>query len=189
MEIFVTRHGVTDWNIEGRIQGQLDIELNTLGIKQAEQTRDSIKDIDFDLIISSPLKRARKTADIINQFHIFPIIEDTRLMERGFGKSEGLTKTEIHEIAVEHPEILDCWNYKRNVGYNDMEKMQDFCKRVYDFLDEIILKYQGKRILLVAHGGVFVPIYCYFNHIDLETVVDRKNIKRLNNCEVVEFEV
>ncbi len=189
MDIFVTRHGQTDWNAEQRIQGQTDIELNQSGREQAEFVRDSVKNNKYDLIISSPLKRARETADIINQVLNVPIIEDDRLMERNFGKSEGLTKAVIREMEKEHPEITDVWNYKRNVQYNGIEGMQEFCKRVYEFLDEIINKYQGKRIFLVSHGGVFVPMYCYFNKIDLESLVDRNGIKRLENGEIFKFEV
>ena len=189
MEIFVTRHGQTDWNVEERIQGQIDIELNDEGIKQAEQARDSFQNEKFDLIIASPLKRARKTADIINQVLNVEIIEDARLMERSFGKSEGLTKAEIREIAKEHPEIIDVWNYVRNVDYNGMEPFQTFAKRVYDFLDEVIGKYGDKKILLVTHGGVFSPMYYYFNKISLETVVDNKGIPKLKNGELYKFAV
>ena len=65
-------------------------------------------------------------------------IEDARLMERSFGNSEGLTKAEIHELEVEHPEITDIWNYKRNVGYNGIEPFQEFAKRIYEFLTPYI---------------------------------------------------
>ncbi len=187
MEFFFTRHGETDWNVEERIQGYKDIELNAEGIRQAEIARDSVRDEKYDLIISSPLKRARKTADIINQVLNLKIIEDARIMERGFGKSEGLTKAEIRKIAIEHPEIIDVWNYKRNVSYNDMESFQDFAKRVYEFLDETISRYNCERILIVSHGGVFIPMYLFFNHIQLETVTTTKNIPKLKNGEIYKF--
>ena len=187
MEIFVTRHGQTDWNAEERIQGQIDIELNEEGIKQAEQARDLVQNEMYDLIISSPLKRARKTADIINQVLNLEIIEDARLMERSFGNSEGLTKAEIRELAKVHPEIIDVWNYKRNVSYNGIEPFQSFAKRIYEFLDEIISKYSGKRILIVSHGGVFAPMYLYFNNIPLETVENLKGFPKLKNGEVYKF--
>ncbi len=189
MEIVVTRHGQTDWNVEERIQGYKDIELNAEGIRQAETAKGSIKNEQYDLIISSPLKRARKTADIINQALNIEIIEDGRIVERGFGKSEGLTKAEIRQIAIEHPEIIDIWNYKRNVGYNDIEPFQTFAKRIYEFLDDVIEKYYGKRILIVCHGGVFAPMYFYFNKIPLETVTNIKGIPKLKNGEVYRFVV
>ena len=189
MYVLATRHGQTNWNAENRIQGQKDIELNDTGREQAGAIKDSIKGEKFDLIISSPLKRARETADIINQALNIPIIEDARLMERSFGNSEGLTKPEIRELELEHPEITDIWNYKRNVGYNGIEPFQEFAKRIYDFLDEIIEKYHEKRILIVSHGGVLVPMYIYFNKIPLETMTDLSVTPKLKNGEFLRFEI
>lgn len=65
MKLFLTRHGQTDWNIAQKIQGRTDIELNATGIRQAENTREKLLDETIDLIISSPLKRTKKTAEII----------------------------------------------------------------------------------------------------------------------------
>ena len=189
MYIFFTRHGQTNWNLESRIQGQKDIELNDAGRKQAESVRDIVKGEKYDLIICSTLKRARETAEIINQALNIPIVEDARLKERSFGKSEGHTKAEIHEIEKEHPEITDIWNYKRNVGYNGIEPFKDFAKRVYDFLDEITKKYHDKRILIVSHGGVFVPIYFYANKIPLEAVTSLEGTPKLKNGDVYKFEI
>ena len=67
MEIFITRHGQTEWNALGKVQGQTDIELNDIGRKQAEETGKLIGNENIDLIIASPLKRARETANIINK--------------------------------------------------------------------------------------------------------------------------
>lgn len=67
MEILLTRHGQTEWNLLKKVQGKADIELNEKGIKQAEETRDSLKNEKIDLILCSPLKRAIQTAEIINQ--------------------------------------------------------------------------------------------------------------------------
>ena len=117
MEIFVTRHGQTNWNFLGKIQGKTDIELNETGKLQAKETGEKIKEEKIDLIIASPLKRARETAEIINSNFGVQILEDERLMERGFGKSEGLTKVERSELKVEHPEVEDIWNYNKNEQY------------------------------------------------------------------------
>ena len=68
MKIFLTRHGQTDWNVIERLQGQTDIELNDEGRQQAEETGELIKDENIDLIITSPLKRAKETAEIIKRF-------------------------------------------------------------------------------------------------------------------------
>jgi len=189
MEIFVTRHGQTDWNVLEKLQGQTDIELNDIGRKQARETGELIKNEKIDLIITSPLKRAKETAQIINRnFNVF-IIEDKRLMERRFGKCEGLNKTERKELEKIKPEINDIWNYNRNVDFYNMETMKEFCDRVYEFLDDMIKKYKDKRILIVTHGGTSVPIKCYFKRYPLEQLIDRDVIKGLKNCEIEKFKI
>ena len=189
MEIFVTRHGQTDWNVLGKIQGQTDIELNEIGKQQAQKTGELIKNEKIDLIITSPLKRAKETAQIINNNINTIIIEDNRLMERRFGDCEGMNKTDIRELKKLHPEINDICNYNKNVLYNNMETMKDFCDRVYEFLNEIIIKYNDKNILLVTHGAASVPIKCFFMKYPLERLIDRDVVKGLENCELVKFKL
>ena len=95
MEILLTRHGQTDWNVLKKVQGKADIELNKKGIEQAEATRDTLKNEKIDLILCSPLKRAKQTADIINQERNIPIIIDERVSERDFGEFEGMPNTDF----------------------------------------------------------------------------------------------
>ena len=76
MKLYVMRHGQTDWNVAGKIQGSTDIELNETGIKQAEATKEKLLGENIDVIISSPLKRARKTAEIIASGRDIPLIFD-----------------------------------------------------------------------------------------------------------------
>lgn len=189
MKIFVTRHGQTDWNVLEKIQGQTDIELNETGKKQAEEAGELIKNEKIDLIITSSLKRAKETAQIINKNFNVTIIEDKRLMERCFGKSEGLRKSEIKILKQNNPEIDEVWNYNKNINYNGMETMHDFCGRIYEFLNEITQKYKDKNILIVTHGGVSVPIICFFKKYSLENLVDKEAIKGLKNCEIAKFEI
>jgi uncharacterized phosphatase len=189
MEILITRHGQTDWNTLGKLQGQTDIELNEVGINQAKETAKLIENEQIDLIITSPLNRARKTAELINKNINAPIIEDARLMERRYGKLEGFTKERREKLKEENPEIDFLWNYNKNVDFKNVETMHDFCKRIYEFLNETVKKYEDKKVLLVTHGGVSVPIQYYFMKIPLEKLVDRQNIKGLGNCEVIKFNI
>ena len=101
MKFYIIRHGQTDWNKKGKIQGKTDIELNEEGIEQAREATKKLENCDIDVIISSPLKRARKTAEIINETKNVPIIFKEELEERGFGEFEGKIRKEIHD------EILD----------------------------------------------------------------------------------
>ena len=189
MKIFITRHGQTEWNALGRLQGRKDIELNEVGKEQALTTGEKIKDEKIDIIITSPLKRARETAEIINKQFNVEIVEDDRLMERCYGDLEGITKVELKEKKIQYPEIDDACNYLKNIDIFNMETIQDLCARIYECLDEITTKYKDENVLIVTHGSSSIPIKCYFMKYPLEKLVDREKIKGLENCEVVEFEI
>lgn len=178
MEILFTRHRQTEWNVLGKVQGLADIELNGKGMEQAEETREVLKNEKIDLIICSPLKRAKQTADIINKNRNIPIIYDEEIIERDFGEFEGINKAEY--------DFEGYWSYKQNKQYEKAENIQDFFDRVYKFLDKIQEKYSDKRILIVSHGGVIIPVKCYFNGIP-----EDDNLLKLSvgNCEVVRFSI
>ena len=114
MKFYVVRHGQTDWNAKGRIQGKTDIELNEIGIEQANKLKELIKDYNIDLIISSPLKRARKTAEVINEAVKCNIIFEESLKERGYGIFEGMIRKEINDELI-NSDILN--NYQINKEY------------------------------------------------------------------------
>lgn len=175
MKIYVTRHGQTDWNVQGKTQGRADIELNEVGIKQAKQTKEELKNIDIDLIICSPLKRAKKTAEIINEGRNIPIIFDDQIIERNFGEFEG-----------EKIKFDKFWDYNAHPRYQRAETIQEIISRISNFLDKIKEEYKDKNVLLVTHGGVSIAINCYFKGIP----EDGKLINYcLHNCEVQEFEI
>ena len=176
MEILITRHGQTDWNLQRKLQGRADIELNHTGIEQAKIAREELVNEKIDLIICSPLKRARQTADIINEGRNIPIIIDERISERDFGEFEGKNRNEFS--------FEDFWSYKKAENYEKAEKIQDFFERIYSFLADIKEKYKDKRILIVAHGGVSIPFRCYF-----EGIPDIENLTGLGlkNCEVRKY--
>lgn len=189
MEILVTRHGQTDWNFLEKLQGHTDIELNNTGRNQAIETGNKIQNEKIDLIITSPLKRARETAEIINRNFNVPIIEDSRIIERKYGKNEGLTKETIRQMGKDNPDIHEIWNYNKNVNVNEVETIKCFCDRIYNFLNEITEKYTDKNILLVTHGGVTLIIKYYFMKLPLEKLVDKKKINGLKNCEIIKFSI
>ena len=101
--IYVVRHGQTDWNIEHRIQGHQDIPLNDKGVEEANFLKDELSDIDFDLVFSSPLKRAYKTAEIITKK---PIRIDDRLIERYNGKLEGCNDLDLIRNSILYANML-----------------------------------------------------------------------------------
>ena len=129
MQILLTRHGQTEWNVLKKVQGKVDIELNATGIKQAEETALKLKNTAIDIIISSPLKRARQTAEIINKETNLPIIIDERISERDFGEFEGKNRNEFS--------FEDFWSYKKAENYEKAEKIQDFFERIYNFMTNL----------------------------------------------------
>ena len=176
MEILITRHGQTDWNVQEKLQGKADIELNQTGIEQAKIAKNKLENEKIDLIICSPLKRAKQTAEIINEGRNIPLIIDDRIAERDFGEFEGKNKSKFS--------FEDFWSYKKAENYEKAEKIQDFFERIYNFLDDIKEKYKDKRILIVAHGGVSIPFRCYF-----EGIPDIENLTGLglDNCEIGKY--
>lgn len=154
MNIFVVRHGQTEWNVMKKMQGSADIELNEKGLSQASNTADMLKDSAFDIIFCSPLKRARQTAKIINDDRGLNIVFDERLRERNYGEFEGTSKSSF--------DYNEFWSYQKNVKYKKAENVQDFFRRIYSFLDDITSK-EYNNILIVCHAGVEKAIECYFN--------------------------
>ena len=135
MKLYVIRHGQTDWNVKEKCQGRTDIELNNTGIKQAQNAKEQLKKYKIDLIICSPLKRTRKTAEIINETINSEIIIDERIIERGYGNLEGKTDEEWKEIIGDNVSIVNYYNL--NWNKQNIEPIQDICKRVWEVLDEI----------------------------------------------------
>ena len=171
--LFSTRHGETDWNLYGKVQGKADILLNSKGIEQAKETMEKLKEENIDFIICSPLKRAKQTAEIINSEKNIPIIFDERVSERDFGEMEGMCKDDF--------DFQTFWDYEKNVTYENAENIRAFFNRIFLFLDEIKKKYKDKNILLVTHGGVSIAVNCYFNGIPESGACLPLCIK---NCEV-----
>lgn len=173
--LYVVRHGQTNWNLENKIQGQLDIPLNDLGIKQAYDLKTLLKDVSFQFVISSPLLRAKKTAEILCDSDS-SLILDNRIIERDFGEFEGLSKDDFDSTSF--------WNYKSNCKYKKAETITSLLDRVYDFLTQYKPIYETKNILVVTHTGVIPAIGCYFNGIPKNNDLFTYNCK---NCEVLKF--
>ena len=155
MKLFVLRHGETNENITGMMQGDMDTVLNEKGCNQALSVRDKVLESNIDLVISSPKKRAIKTAELAAPN--IPLILDDRLRSRNHGEFEGMRRDEIN--------INDYWNIKKNNQYIKAESVKDLFDRVESLLKEIKEKYNDKNVLLVTHSGIVRILYYYFNGI------------------------
>lgn len=158
MIIYLMRHGETEWNKLGRLQGQSDIPLNAAGIELAEKTAESLKNVDFDAAFSSPLKRALVTAHIMIGDRNVAVETDDRLKEIHFGAYEGQSfgagqPNATHPLA--RPESY--------VPVGGGESIEEAKARAKSFLEEKILPLEGRLsaespeggiVLIVAHGAI-----------------------------------
>jgi len=175
MKLYIIRHGLTDWNKLKKIQGQTDIELNETGKNQALEAKKIFNEHDFDLIICSPLKRTKLTAEIINQDKKVKTIYSDALLERGLGLLEG---------QPTNMEVDSLYDLKLNTSENNVELATDFRDRVFNLLDEVKEKYFDKKVLLVTHGGTARAIEAYFYGINEDKVLPPETLK---NCEIREY--
>ncbi len=157
MRLYVIRHGETDWNKEHLLAGRTDIPLNDRGRKLAECTSEGLKDVSFDLCISSPLRRAAETAKIVLNNSEIPVIYDDALIEISFGDYEG-RKCQDDNRNV----LLDEYNMFKDhplefKGMPHGESIRDVIKRAGKAFERITAKpeYQDKTILISTHG-------CYY---------------------------
>lgn len=154
MRLYIIRHGETEWNVEGRLQGQTDIPLNENGVRLAKVTAENMRDIPLDLGITSPLGRARHTAELVLEGRKIPLIEDKRLMEISFGSWEGLGCRK-NNFEIPSDSFMDFYvdplNFK---GAPDGESIAELCVRMNGFWEDILSnpEYQDKNILLASHG-------------------------------------
>ncbi|WP_091018020.1 histidine phosphatase family protein [Paenibacillus amylolyticus] len=146
MRIGLIRHGLTDWNAAGRIQGQTDIPLNGEGREQAERLGRRLlkEEYQWNYIITSGLSRAQETGEIISKLLNVPLLEpDARLKERAFGQIEGLTSEERVARWGQAWETLDL----------GQEQIADIQIRALAFLEDLWSAYPDQNVLIVTHGA------------------------------------
>ncbi len=126
MKIYLIRHGETDWNLQGRLQGREDIPLNKTGILQASACGEALKNIRFDSIQTSPLMRAKETARIIASWQQCPVVVNPELIERDYGRLAGLTPQERqHFEASGQSSGMEPWEALAERAFMAVEKTAD----------------------------------------------------------------
>jgi len=162
-KLILVRHGQTEMNAQKLYFGKLDPPLNDLGISQAYQAKEKLLDIDYDIIYSSPLERAKQTAEICNYLDK-DINYNSKLEEINFGIFEGLTFKEISEkFPDEVKKMEENW---KDYNYITGESPKEMFQRAISFLET--LDY-SKNNLVVAHWGIINCIISYFVSRSLET--------------------
>ena len=162
----LVRHGQTDWNLEGRYQGQSDVPLNAAGIAQAQALARRLKDEHFDAAYSSDLSRARDTALAISAVHGGLAVNiDPRLREINQGRWEGVQVEKIRE------RYAGLWLARQtdpvSVRPPGGETVGEVYQRVRAALDEIAVRYPEGSVLIVSHGLALATILCTLQGIPL----------------------
>ena len=150
MKVYLTRHGLTDWNIEKRAQGRKDVPLNSTGRAQARELHDKIKHLEFDAVYTSPLVRTVETAKIATDDK-YKLIYDDRLLERSFGELEGTIVKSWTELV---PGVNTDDIYLDKIPGN-VEPIKEMLARATSFIDYLKENYSNNaKILIVGHGSM-----------------------------------
>lgn len=155
--ICLARHGETNWNLERRAQGQLNIPLNVKGFAQADALARELANEPFDHVYSSDLKRALQTAAPIAGHRGLPVRESAGLREKHDGAWQGLT---VADIEKRHPEELALYRQRRlDFVIPGGESLERFADRIAAELSDIAARHAGETVLIVAHAGVLDIAY------------------------------
>ncbi|MFI5333582.1 MAG: histidine phosphatase family protein [Chlamydiales bacterium] len=182
--LYIVRHGRTDWNAQGRLQGSMDRPLDEVGWQQAHAVGNELSRLQVAAIYSSPLLRAKQTADAINTFHKCNVHLETGLREAAYGDIEGMTITEFRTRFKESIEqklklpVQEQWKHKLSHG---AESCEEITARALPALKKIASKHQNETVIIVSHGYVLSAIVSNLSLISDEHV-------RIPNCSVVIME-
>lgn len=160
MKLIFIRHGQTDWNVQGKIQGSYDSELNDTGIKQAMKLSKKLLSLNyrFSKIYSSPQKRALKTAEILSKSSNVDYVSMKDLQEMNMGKWEGLSWSEVED---KYPNEYKEWYLNRRyTNTPDGESYQDMLERVLKAINKIINE-NNDDVVIVSHSAVIMCLQCY----------------------------
>ena len=164
--VIAIRHGETAWNVDTRIQGQLDVPLNDTGRWQAHRLALAVAEEGIEALYASDLLRALETAQAVSGGCGCPIVTDTGLRERGFGEFEGLT---FKEIEQHWPEQSERWR-RRDPSFGPVggETLTDFYARCVNTVTKLAGAHPGQTIAVVAHGGVMDCLYRAATRLSLQ---------------------
>lgn len=151
--IYLVRHGTTEWNEKKLIQGSKDSPLTRKGMEDIKILSEKLKNIKFDYIYSSDLLRAKRTAEIIALEHKLSVVTNILVRERSFGALEGKHKSHFKEWDETLSKLTNAERDKyRHV--DGAETNEEVANRAITFIKELSVRFPGKTILVVSHGGI-----------------------------------
>ena len=163
--LLLVRHGETALNSSERYWGHTDVELSETGLWQAERLRDCLADEKVDAVYSSPLIRARVTAEVIISGRGLEVVTCPELREVNFGKLEGLTFSEISGL---YPEVVKSWVERSpELKYPGGESIVDFNRRVGQFMARLQKHLPEETVLMVAHSGTLRVLMCHLLGLEM----------------------
>ena len=166
----MVRHGETEWNAEGRVQGQTDIPLSPVGVQQAHKVAAVLAAQDFSAIYSSDLMRVRQTAEPSVRRLALPLQLDPDLRERHYGIFERMLYT---EVKSRYPEHYARFNDKDpDFDFESGESLRRFYERSLRALERIITRHSGEQVLVFTHGGVLDMIHRHARGLGLQAERD-----------------
>lgn len=180
--LYIMRHGKTEWNERHKLQGRTDIPLNDLGRQMVAEAGELYRDIEFDVCYSSPLIRARETAELFLKGRNVPVYTDERLAEMCFGKYEGIENSF---------DIPDCpinvlfFEPEKYIAEDGAEALEELFARTGEFLEEVVYPQldEGKNILIVGHGAMNCSIVCRVKNIPVKNFWDCG----IDNCRLMKL--
>ena len=193
--IYIIRHCETNANAEKRLQGHIDIDINELGAKQLKALSQRFKDIDLDAVFTSPLTRAKKTAEAVTNDKSIPININEGLIELHCGVYENMPYAEIGE---KFPDFFDIWfNRPWDFAPENGEKMTDAYERIWQTVTDICKSHKDQNVAIVTHGGIIRCLLCKVLKNDItklteipfseNTAVSLLKFNHNMNCDVVYF--
>lgn len=165
----LVRHGQTDWNLVGRLQGRTDIELNETGRDQARRIGRYLRNKNWDLILASPLGRAHETASLIAEqigAPTGPAVPE--LIERGFGSLEGRIMAEVSDVEAAEVD-------------HELETHAAILDRALPALLELARRYEGRRVMIVSHGATMRTVR--------DALAGQRLPRAVDNGEIIELDL
>lgn len=158
IKFFLVRHGETQWNKQEIFRGLKDIPLNKTGLNQARALAQNLKNIPIDLILSSPLKRARQTAQEISKLQGIQVRNEPAFIDINFGRWQGISKTKVKEI---YPKLYHQWlQQPHKVRFPRGETLYEARQRVAHALMKLARQSQTENVLIVTHRVICKIILC-----------------------------
>jgi broad specificity phosphatase PhoE len=162
-KLILARHGETAWNVEKIYRGRMDINLDEVGIKQAELLGKYLSNWKLEAIYSSPVKRALDTANIVARYQKIGVHVAEGLIDFDYGKWQSLPEQEVQRL---YPALLSEWhNNPHKVKMPGGESLEDVRKRATEVVNDVLSKYQGS-VVLVSHRVVIKVLICSLLGLD-----------------------